>query len=252
MPLLVTDAIVLHAIDYLESSRILRIATREAGVQSVLARGVRSSRKKFGSAIDLFAEGQAQLQTKAGRELHTLVSFDVTRARPQLAAELSRFTAANALTECVMRVVHDESAPRVYAGILDGLDAIAVAAPSETVAAALGALWRLVSEVGFTPVLDQCAECQAEIAEAADATFSHVAGGTLCALCERYAPGGRRLPLAARLTVMEWLAGGVGAISPLEARAHQRLLREFLQHHLTDGRELRAYQVWEQGRWSEL
>ena len=150
-----------------------------------------------------------------------------------------------------MRVVHDESAPRVYAGILDGLDAIAVAAPTETVAAALGALWRLVSDVGFTPVLDHCAECQTKIPDAADATFSHVAGGTLCVLCERHAPGGRRLPSAARLALRAWLEGGVGDISPLNARAHQRLLREFLQHHLTDGRELRAYQVWEQGRWSD-
>ena len=41
MSLVVTDAIVLHAFDYLESSRILKLATREAGVRSVLARGAR-------------------------------------------------------------------------------------------------------------------------------------------------------------------------------------------------------------------
>ena len=34
-----TDALVLHLFDYLESSRIVRVATRELGVQSVLARG---------------------------------------------------------------------------------------------------------------------------------------------------------------------------------------------------------------------
>ncbi|MFN7531060.1 MAG: DNA repair protein RecO, partial [Gemmatimonas sp.] len=62
MSLLQTDAIVLHVADYLESSRILRLVTREAGVQSVVARGARSSRKRFGSAVDLFAEGQAQIQ----------------------------------------------------------------------------------------------------------------------------------------------------------------------------------------------
>ena len=44
MSLLVTDAIVLHAFDYLESSRIIRLLTREAGVQSALARGARKSR----------------------------------------------------------------------------------------------------------------------------------------------------------------------------------------------------------------
>ena len=40
MPLLATDAVVLHVADYLESSRILRLATRECGVQTVVATGV--------------------------------------------------------------------------------------------------------------------------------------------------------------------------------------------------------------------
>ena len=60
MPLLATDAIVLHAFDYLESSRILRLVTREAGVRSALARGARRSRRRFGSALDLFAQGSAR------------------------------------------------------------------------------------------------------------------------------------------------------------------------------------------------
>ena len=41
MTLVVSDALVLHVQDYLESSRIVRLATREHGVQSVLARGAR-------------------------------------------------------------------------------------------------------------------------------------------------------------------------------------------------------------------
>lgn len=252
MALIVTDAIVLHQIDYLESSRILRLATREAGVQSVMARGARSSRKRFGSALDLFAEGQAQWQTKPGRELHTLLSFDVTRVRPALATDLGRFTAANALTECVMRVVHDEAAPAVYAGILEGLDAIAASTPVDTVSVALGALWRLVSDVGFTPVLDRCAECHTAIAFDADATFSHLAGGTLCASCGTQMPGGRRLPASARQAILRWLAGDSLLMQESEARAHQRLLREFLGQHLTDGRGLKAFAVWEHGQFSNV
>lgn len=247
MTLLVTDAIVLHAINYLESSRILRLVTREAGVQSVLARGARSSRKRFGNAVDLFAEGEVQLQMKPGRDLHTLVSFDVARARPALAADLGRFMAANALTECVLRVVHDEAAPTVYDGVLQGLDAIAAAVPGDTVRVALGALWRLVSEVGFTPALDRCAECHTSIADDEDVSFSHRAGGTLCGPCSAIMPGGRRLPAKARSALLEWLAGGEPELGEADCRAHQRLLREFLSQHLTDGRELRAFLAWERG-----
>ena len=250
MALIVTDAIVLHQIDYLESSRILRLATREAGVQSVVARGARSSRKRFGSALDLFAEGQAQWQTKPGRDLHTLTSFDVTRVRPALATDLGRFTAATALAECVLRVVHDEAAPAVYTGILTGLDAISESTPADTVSVALGALWRLVGDVGFTPVLDRCAECQTLIAADADAAFSHRAGGTLCAQCGTHVPGVRRLPASARQAILAWLSGALMVVGETEARAHQRLLREFLGQHLTDGRALRAFLVWEQGHFS--
>ena len=85
MPLIQTDAIVLHAFSYLESSRILRLATRDAGVVTVLAKGARRSSRRFGTAVDLFAEGQAQFYTKAGRDLHTLAAFDVARSRPELA-----------------------------------------------------------------------------------------------------------------------------------------------------------------------
>ena len=250
MALIVTDAIVLHQIDYLESSRILRLATREAGVQSVVARGARSSRKRFGSALDLFAEGQAQWQTKPGRDLHTLTFFDVTRVRPALATDLGRFTAATALGECVLRVVHDEAAPSVYTGILAGFDAIAASAPADTVSIALGALWRLVSDVGFTPALDRCAACHALIAADADAAFSHVAGGTLCAQCSTLVPGVRRLPASARRAMLAWLSGASLVVGETEARAHQRLLREFLLQHLTDGRALRAFAAWEQGHFT--
>src|ERR671921_134060 len=99
MPLLTTDAVVLHAFDYLESSRILRLATREAGLQSVLAKGARKTQRKFGTALDLFAEGSAQIYTKPGRDLNTLGSFEVARARPQLGLDLGRFTAAAAVAE---------------------------------------------------------------------------------------------------------------------------------------------------------
>lgn len=253
MTLIVTDAVVLHSLDYLESSRIFRLVTREAGVQSVLARGARTSKKRFSNALGLFAEGQAQIQTKPGRDLHTLLNFDVLKLRPGLAADLGRFTAANALTECVARIVHEEAAHRVYQGIVDGLDLIAAAPPEHSVTVGLGVMWRLVGDVGFTPSLDECAECHAPIAPDADAMFSHLAGGVLCPRCGARAPGGRRLPAAARAAIVRWLDGrpaNGAALTTGEGKAHQRLLREFLGQHLPDPRALKAYTVWEQGTWS--
>ena len=61
--LLATEAVVLHAFPYLESSRILRLATRDAGVVSALARGARRPKNRFG-ALDLFTGGTAQLSVR--------------------------------------------------------------------------------------------------------------------------------------------------------------------------------------------
>src|SRR5215210_7237392 len=108
MTLLVTDAIVLHVFDYLESSRILRLSTRDAGVQSVLARGARRPKSRFGGALDLFAEGVAQIHTKPGRDLQTLAGFDVERSRPALAADLGRFTGAATIAELTLRFAGDD------------------------------------------------------------------------------------------------------------------------------------------------
>jgi DNA repair protein RecO (recombination protein O) len=249
---LVTDAVVLHAFDYLESSRILRLATREAGVRSVLARGARSSRKRFGSAVDLFAQGTAQIHTKPGRDLDTLASLEVTRARPELAADLGRFTGASALAELTLRCATVVADPSAYDALLSGLDAIGVAPPGQARDATLAAAWRLVAELGFAPNVDMCGMCQTELESEASVRFSHPAGGALCARCAGLAPSGRALPSAARFALRIWLSGGQGVppLSDLDARAHQRLLREFLREHLADDRPLRAFEVWEHDGWS--
>lgn len=245
---LVTDAIVLHAFNYLETSRILRLLTRDAGVQTVLARGARNSRKRFGSSLDLFAQGTVQLELKPGRDLHTLASFDVGHPRPGLSQSLTRFSAAAALAECVLRVVHDEPAPNVYDGVVQGLDNIAESEPADALAAGLGALWSLVSSVGFAPTLDVCANCHAELSTDEDAMFSHVLGGALCPRCSLSAPGGRRLPREARGALRKWLAGeAVELLDEGAQRAHQRLFREFLAQHLPDAKRMPAFAAWESG-----
>ncbi len=250
MPLVATDALVLHVFDYLETSRIFRLATRDFGVQSVLARGVRRSSGRFGSALDLYSEGVAQLDMRPGRELQTLTGFDVVKSRPGLATDLARFTAAASLSECVQRVVTEDHAPMAFEIASAAFDELCVVPAADVVTAALGALWRLVSELGFAPSLDACAACHRPIDGESAASFSHAAGGVLCGSCAQRAPGARRLPLNARRAIEAWLEGRpVPVLSDAEGRAHQRLLREFLGQHLTDVRTMKAWTAWEQGRW---
>lgn len=245
MSLLATDAVVLHAFDYLESSRILRLATREGGVQSVLAKGARRSARRFGSALDLFCVGEAQLWIKPGRDLHTLAAFEITRSRPELAEDFGRFTGASALAELVLRFGSAETHAGLYEALLAALDAVGEAAADRAADVTLAGAWRLVSELGFGPSLDACSSCHAPLAPDETVRFSHPAGGALCGSCARLAPSGRALPPEARAALRAWSAGGATPLDGASARAHQRLLREFLHEHLADGRPLRAFEAWE-------
>jgi DNA repair protein RecO (recombination protein O) len=58
------------------------------------------------------------------------------------------------------------------------------------------------------------------------------------------------LPPEARSALRQFLAGRrVLGLDDASGRAHQRLLREFLTEHLTDGRPMRAMELWEVARW---
>ncbi len=250
--LLMTPAIVLHAFDYSETSRIVRLATREAGVQSALARGAKRSRSRFGSAFGLFAEGAAQLHLKEGRELQTLAAFDVARVRPELGTDLGRFAGASAVAELVLRFgAENEASETLYDALVAALDAIAGAEPALATEAALGGAWHLVAQLGFAPSVTACGACHTPVPAGADVPFSLSAGGVLCGVCATGHGGGRVLPAAARACIETWSnAGRVGALGERDARAHQRLLRQFLQQHVSDGRALHAFDAWEKGAWA--
>jgi len=243
---LLTDSLVLHAFAYRETSSIVRLATRGAGIVSAIARGARRPRSRFSTALDLFSSGVAQLSLHPTRDLHSLVAFDLTRARPELAGSLARFRAASALAELCLRFAKEDDSGRVHDAVVALLDAIGAATGDAVPGVTLAGAWRVVAELGFAPALALCASCHAPIPAPLEVTFHHRAGGALCERCARLAEGGRRLPAPARRQLAAWLSGGDAALEDdATVRAHQRLLREFLEEHLGDGRALRAFLAWE-------
>jgi DNA repair protein RecO (recombination protein O) len=240
-----TAAIVVHAFDYRETSRIVRLATRDAGVISVIARGARRPKSRFGQGLDLFTSGTAQLLLHSNRDLQTLVGFDATRARPDLAGSMRRFGAASAIGEICLRF-GTEATAGVHDALEAGLDRIAQSDDSQVPGAALATAWRIVAELGFAPQLETCALCHRVIGPDEDTRFSHRAGGAICHNCRTLAPGARALPAAPRRTLVSWMGGDEVDVEDIPTmRAHQRLLREFLEEHLGDGRAFRAFTAWE-------
>lgn len=241
-----TEAIVLHGFDYRETSRIVRLATRDAGVVSAIARGANRPKSRFGHGLDLFTSGVAHLLIHPARDLHTLTAFDASRARPRLAESLERFAASAALAELCLRFGSEDAEGAIHDLLEAGLEALGGASDVEVAPRALGAAWRLVAELGFAPALEHCASCHRPIAAGEVVKFGHRVGGALCPGCGASGPGARSLPAEARRALIAWIGGGGEIVlDEPSARAHRRLLREFLEEHLADGRALRAWVSWE-------
>ncbi|OGT92093.1 MAG: DNA repair protein RecO [Gemmatimonadetes bacterium GWC2_71_9] len=249
MPLVTTPALVLHVMPYGETSKILRLLTRDLGLQSAIARGARRKKARTGPRLDLFAAGTATLLTKGTRELNPLTEFEASNAHAGLAHDVTRFAAASALAELALKCAPADPHAEVFEAALAGLDAIERAPADVADTAALAACWGLVVALGFEPVLDRCAVCGTPLEGALP--FSAAQGGVLCGT-HRGGHGVTKLAEPDRAALAALLEGRLPdpPLDPRHAAAHRRLLLAFIRHHLAEHRALPALAFWDAEAWN--
>jgi DNA repair protein RecO (recombination protein O) len=241
-----TPAVVVGAIRYGETSRIVRLATRDMGVQSAIAKGVSRPKSRFGASLQLMAEGTAHL-TQGGGDLLTLTAFDVQLLHTGLAKSLENFRAASALAELVGRFVPGTAQEDPWRELLSGLRLLEASPRDASLVAGLTVLWRMIDALGVAPALTQCARDGEPVLEEA-AVFSFRDGGVLCGRCGAESPS-PRLP-ADELAAIGFFLTGEGEPPVLEGKrgaAHRRLLSRWVAAHLADG-ELPALELWRRGQ----
>src|SRR3989442_1107210 len=107
MALVTTPAVVLRTYPYSETSKIVRLATRDLGVQSAIAKGVLRPKSRFAAGLELLSEGMAQLYHPEQRGLQTPAAFDFLVLRRELAQDGGRLAGATAQAELML-----QTAPR--------------------------------------------------------------------------------------------------------------------------------------------
>src|SRR2546423_267299 len=156
MALVTTPAVVLQTYRYSETSKVVRLATRELGVQSAIAKGALRPKSRFGAGLELLSEGSAQLYFREARELHTLGAFDLATLRRDLAADVGRFAGATVLAEVMLKMAPPAPLPAAYDVFTAALDALAAASPDAIDAAGVRGIWLLLGVLGFEPSLGAC------------------------------------------------------------------------------------------------
>ena len=251
MTLVSTPAIVLSALRYSETSKIVRLATREHGVQSAIAKGALRARSRFGGALQLLSEGQAQLLMKEHRELSILAAFDLRRLHVGLAGDLERYALACALAEVMLRFAPPDPHPESFDVLQQAFADLEATPLTDVEPLGFRLLWRLVSVLGFAPSVDACVIDGTPLTSEGPLAFSTRDGGALCAVCASQR-GATQLPQRDRADLSALLDPEM-ALPPLDSRhsaAHRRLLARYIRYHLAEGAELPALDFWMQRPWA--
>src|SRR5688572_455218 len=148
MPLVSVSALILQAFPYSDTSKILRLLTRDYGVQSVIAKGALRPKSRFGGVLEPFTEGVASFVLRESRELHTLTGFELIKSRQSLGDNLVRFGGASLVAELVMRVGSEERDPTLFDMVVHALDRIEQAEPLMSEGVVLAQAWSLISHLG--------------------------------------------------------------------------------------------------------
>jgi DNA repair protein RecO (recombination protein O) len=244
-------AIVLRTVPYGASDLVVHLLVRGRGRTSAFARGGKSSRKRFGGALEPFHSLDVLLAERPGQELAMLREAVIADAHSGLRDDLHRIAHAGYAAELVHELSRPgEPADELFALLTAFFERLSTAgaASARLRAFELGAL----GAAGLAPELSSCSRCGGPVA-AGRAPLDPDAGGLACSRCSRSAAllltSGARAALAqlqrSGLEGAEAPVSADGSGRPADLRAFEeaaaqaaRPLAAFLTHHL--GRPLRS------------
>lgn len=242
-----TEALVLRAVDFAESDRIVHLLTPESGRLTAIAKGARRSVKRFPGTLDLFNHLAVQVEQRRPSSMARLEHARLLRAFQGLRTSAGRFALGCYLLELLDRLAPEGAAPPdarlLFRHALEALALIDEEPPSPRLRALLEL--RLLDALGLRPELARCVRCGRALTADGDGrvAFRVADGGAACARCRAEASDGlpvhlgtlRSLESSLRFPLARVGRIALGGAALAEARA---LLGRFLRFHL--GVELRS------------
>jgi DNA repair protein RecO (recombination protein O) len=237
VPLISTRALILHGIPYGDTSRILRLLTPRHGLRSVIAKGARRPKNRFGAILEPFTEGEAQFNLREGRDLFILSGFTLIRSRQGIGRDLAGFAGASLISELLLRSATEEPSPELFRAASLAMDELA--GSDDGSRPSLAWIWYIVGLLGYEPQMLNCVVCGRDLDVAEESRFDVASGGAACLTCRssgRIIPGSFR----AEVTSMATGAGGEMEWTQGNRRRHAALLQAFLSTHLAVERPLKS------------
>jgi len=176
--------IVLRSVRYGEADRILDLYTRDAGLVSVIAKGIRRTKSRFGGRLEPLS--CVDFLAYEGRTLDTITQVEVLRSFHGIRENLESLNAAGGIVANIKALSGgDEADRRVFNLLYHALDALETRT-GDTASIEVAFSLKLSILAGYAIRLDACIGCERDPDEAVKGDYSYFAptlGGVLCANC---------------------------------------------------------------------
>ncbi len=242
-----TDAVVLHAMKYGDTSKIVTLYTRKYGKLKVIAKGVRSAKNKVGAALEPMTIASVVFYKKQNRELSLLSKCEIAIPLKHLFAVEEKMAAGLALIELLSMTMHDEHEDEpLFSSVVETLCAID-GSETNTMNVFIAFIIRFIHHLGLSLTLDACVHCGREMGETTGgARFQLTEGTVVCSSCaSTSALSGMPLSLGG-LKSMHYLGRTpLGRSTGLTLSVQVRdevleVLQTFMRYHMAGMRPLRS------------
>jgi len=186
MSILETDAVILSDMPQGETSKIIRVFSKDYGRLSLIAKGARKLKNRFGGSLDPLNHVHIVYYYKDNRDLHIVTQCDIINPYSAVKKHLEKLTIGLSIAEIIVNlVVEEESNTPLFDLMNRSLEALENAEKNF-----INIYWYFLtrflqlSGFGLNPAERDCQNCGSEIQKHA-AYFSMSRGGMLCSSCSQ-------------------------------------------------------------------
>ena len=200
-----SKGIVLRSMRYGEADRILDLYTRDSGLVSAIAKGIRRTKSRFGGRLEPLS--CVEFMAYEGRTLDTITQVEVLHPFRTVRESLSRLEAAGGIIRAIRALSGGgEADRRVFNLLYHALDALEARDGGFGAVEASFSL-KLSMLAGYALMLDRCVSCERDFREGWEPPyFAPPLGGVLCTDCRSATRDLFPLPPGARAELQRLVA----------------------------------------------
>ncbi|MGA2297757.1 MAG: DNA repair protein RecO [FCB group bacterium] len=115
-----TEAVVLKSRKYGDSSKIVSLFSKDEGKISIIAKGARQTKNKFGSSLNPLSYCSVQYYKKPQQELHTLSKAELIKPWNRLTESYEHLSCGLAILESLSLTIHEnENNEELFAALIN-------------------------------------------------------------------------------------------------------------------------------------